>query len=150
MEKIKATLAKSKMFSWVLTRHELWIWNRHNVALGAAIGVFMGLLIPFFQVPISALLSVFLKAHVGVASLTTLITNPITFGPVYYFAFKFGEYITGIKFVSFSDSDNVINWMLNVGAPLVVGLGFFAMMGFTLTYGFVYFLFEIKFKRKNV
>lgn len=151
-EKVKARLAASKYLSWTVVREELWIFKRHNVALGAAIGVFFGFLVPLAQIPASAIVSVLLRANIGVAAVSTLITNPITFGPLYYAAYKFGEYVTGIKFTPLGESESLLQWIGGVGAPLVIGLSVFAVIGFCLTYGLVYSLFNIRdmFKKPNL
>lgn len=141
LEKIKEKLGRSKYFGWVVQRKELWVFKRHNVALGAAIGVAAGLAIPIAQIPLSAILSVFFRAHIGIAAVSTLVTNPLTFAPIYYLAYRFGEYFTGIKFVPFSESESFIAWLSGVGAPLAVGLGVFSIVGFFLTYALVYSLF---------
>lgn len=142
LEKIKAKLAKSKYFGWVVERHELWLFQRHNVSLGAAIGVAAGLAIPIAQIPLSIVLCVFFRAHIGIAAVSTLVTNPITFAPIYYLAYQFGEYFTGIEFVPMKNSEGVLEWLSGVGAPLAVGLGAFSIIGFFVTYCLVYGLFE--------
>jgi len=147
VDKIKQMLSNSRMLSWVMHRTELWIWARHNVALGAAIGVSFGLLIPLGQLPASAFLAVILRAHIGAASVATLISNPITFAPLYYAAYKFGENVTGVKFVPLSDSEGLISWMVGVGSPVMLGLATFALLGFGITYATVYCLFGVNFKR---
>lgn len=149
MEKIKARLSKSRLLSWVIERKEMWIWSRRNVALGAAIGVSMGLLIPLAQIPASAILSMLFRAHVGVASIATLITNPVTFGPVYFAAYKFGEFVTGITFSPINEHGSFLSWAGSVGLPLVVGLTVFSIIGFLVTYCFVWLIFGLKFSRKK-
>lgn len=144
LERVRAKLAASKYLSWTVAREELWIFQRHNVALGAAIGVFFGFLIPLFQIPITALVSVLLRANIGVAAISTLITNPVTFGPVYFVAYKFGEYVTGISFIPLGESESFLKWISGVGAPLFVGLSVFAVVGFIITYLLVYGLFNVK------
>ena len=115
-------LSNSRMLSWVMHRTELWIWARHNVALGAAIGVSFGLLIPLGQLPASAFLAVILRAHIGAASVATLISNPITFAPLYYAAYKFGENVTGVKFVPLSDSEGWLTSNAGPGNLRIIGI----------------------------
>ena len=62
------------------------------MALGVAIGVFFGLLIPIAQIPFSVGAAVVLRANVPAAA-STLVTNPITFAPVYYAAYELGRVI---------------------------------------------------------
>lgn len=71
----------------------LWHINRKGLALGLALGVFFGLLIPVAQIPASATLAVLLRANVPAAVASTLVTNPVTFGPVYFGAYKLGEWV---------------------------------------------------------
>ncbi|MDM7456972.1 MAG: DUF2062 domain-containing protein [Tepidimonas sp.] len=71
----------------------LWHINRKGLALGLALGVFFGLLIPVAQIPASATFAVLLRANVPAAVASTLVTNPVTFGPVYFGAYKLGEWV---------------------------------------------------------
>ncbi|TXC67466.1 DUF2062 domain-containing protein [Piscinibacter aquaticus] len=64
----------------------LWHLNRRGVALGLALGLFFGLLIPIAQIPLAGGAAVLLRANVPMAVASTLVTNPVTFGPVYYAA----------------------------------------------------------------
>lgn len=79
----------------LLRRPRLWRWSRRGVALGVALGIFFGLLIPVAQIPLSVGAAVLLRANVPAAAVSTLITNPLTFGPLYYAAYKLGHWITG-------------------------------------------------------
>ena len=43
------TLARSRWLGWLapwLGQPALWVWSRHGVALGVAIGIFFGMLVP--------------------------------------------------------------------------------------------------------
>lgn len=144
LDKVKAKMRTSKYLAWAADHKDIWVFKRHNVALGAAIGVGMGILIPLAQIPASAALSVLLRANVGVATLATFVTNPLTVGPLYYAAFRFGEKLTGIGFTPLGSSGNFFQWISGVGAPTIVGLGVFAVVGFLLTYSVVYGLFGVR------
>lgn len=73
----------------------LWHMSRRGIALGMALGVFFGLLIPLAQIPMAAGAAVALRANVPAAVASTLVTNPVTFGPVYYAAWRLGSAILG-------------------------------------------------------
>jgi hypothetical protein len=60
-----------------------------------ALGIFFGLLIPVAQIPFSAAAAVVLRANVPAAVASTLVTNPVTFGPVYYAAWRLGSALLG-------------------------------------------------------
>lgn len=68
----------------------LWSVNRHAIALGLAIGLFFGLLIPIAQMPLSAAAAVLLRANLPTAVVSTLVTNPVTVAPLYYAAWRLG------------------------------------------------------------
>ncbi|MDO4904218.1 MAG: DUF2062 domain-containing protein [Lautropia sp.] len=73
----------------------LWRMSRRGLALGIALGVFFGLLVPVAQIPLSATAAVALRANVPAAVASTLVTNPVTFGPVYYLAWRVGAALLG-------------------------------------------------------
>ena len=73
----------------------LWHLSRRGVATGAAIGVFFAFITPIAQIPLSAGLSVLLRANVPAAVVATLVNTPPTFGPVYYAAWKLGSWVLG-------------------------------------------------------
>ena len=80
-------LVANRWLAWLapwLDRPRLWRWSRRGVALGVGLGVFFGLLLPVAQIPISAVAAVLLRANLPAAVGSTLITNPVTFGPIYY------------------------------------------------------------------
>lgn len=89
-------VSQHKMLRWMgptLTRPSLWQANRRSIALGLSIGVFMGLIIPLAQIPLAAVVAIFLRANLPVAVASTLVTNPFTFAPVYFLAYKLGDFI---------------------------------------------------------
>jgi uncharacterized protein (DUF2062 family) len=94
----RAQIHDNRWLRWLgplLRRPRLWRWSRRGVALGVALGIFFGLLIPVAQIPLSVGAAVVLRANVPAAAVSTLITNPLTFGPLYYVAYKLGHWITG-------------------------------------------------------
>lgn len=60
----------------------LWVFSRRGVAIGAALGVFFGFLIPVAQIPFTAAMAVVMRANIPAAAAGTLITNPLTFAPI--------------------------------------------------------------------
>jgi uncharacterized protein (DUF2062 family) len=125
----------------ILNNPRLWHFSRKGIALGMALGVFFGLLIPIAQIPASATLAVLLRANVPMAVASTLVTNPVTFGPVYYGAYHLGEWVLGqdsndmpeaLKPLETSPEvidrtwrESISHWfeqITTVGKPLAVGL----------------------------
>jgi uncharacterized protein (DUF2062 family) len=92
-------VSQNKMLRWLgptLTRPNLWQANRRSIALGLAIGVFMGLIIPLAQIPLAALGAVLLRANLPIAVASTLVTNPFTFAPLYFLAYRLGDFVLSL------------------------------------------------------
>ena len=124
----------------------LWRITRRGVAMGMALGFFFGLLVPLAQIPLSAGAAVLLRANVPAAAAATLVTNPLTFGPVYYAAWKLGNLLldepagaaappplpTGAARAGAATPADMPWWrdvwerLTGVGKPLVLGLALMA------------------------
>ncbi|GCL63276.1 DUF2062 domain-containing protein [Pseudaquabacterium pictum] len=160
------TLAQNRWLRWLgpaLHHPRLWHMSRRGIALGAAIGVFFGFLIPLAQIPVSAAFAVALRANVPTAVASTLVTNPITFPPVYYAAWKVGGAILGEAGPAPGraqaeppPAEASGNWLQRtwaslqrVGKPLVLGLAIFACGFGLLVYLLVHLGWraQVRFKR---
>jgi hypothetical protein len=127
-----------RLLAWLgprLHHPHLWHISREGIALGAALGVFLGLMVPVAQMPVAALLAIVLRANLPMAVLGTLITNPFTFAPIYYCAYRIGLLLTGaaepavVSEVHFhADPAGLAGWLdvwserfTRLGKPLFVG-----------------------------
>lgn len=127
------------LFGTFLHHHNLWHLHRHSVAGGVAVGLFAGMIPGPVQMLSAALLSVLFKVNLPVAVLVTLFSNPFTIVPLYYCAYKIGQWLTGEdangigSYLSVHDAGFVdwlpalINWITSLGKPLAVGLPLFAL-----------------------
>lgn len=96
----RETLVANRWLRWLtpwLGHPALWHWSRRGVALGVALGIFFGLLIPLAQIPVTAAAAIVLRANLPAAAASTLVTNPVTFGPVYFAAYRLGNWLTGAE-----------------------------------------------------
>ena len=122
----------------------LWRITRRGVALGVALGIFFGLLIPVAQIPFSAAAAVALRANVPTAIASTLVSNPVTFAPLYYAAYRIGSALLGEdgKPPDFDSAgaeieENHKGWFERIaamGKPLLLGLVILACALSTLAY----------------
>ncbi len=139
-----------------LDHERLWRTDRGSVARAVAIGVFFGLLIPVAQFLFAIATAVALRAHVAIAAAATLVSNPFTFPPIYWAAYRLGSRVLG------SDDDEAAArrveteaealaghpadveglWatLQAAGAPLLVGLGLMAVVGALLGFCAVWLL----------
>jgi uncharacterized protein len=142
-----------------LAHPQLWHWSRRGVALGVALGVFFGLLIPIAQIPFSAGAAVLLRANVPAAAASTLVTNPVTFGPVYYAAYRLGSWIYGDSpekkspQIEASDPETSLwDHISKLGLPLITGLAIMATLFGLLSYFIIsaVWYWRVKAKRRRM
>lgn len=81
-------------FARHLEHDQLWHFDREPVARGLALGLFFGLMLPVAQFLFAVLFAIALRANVPVATASTLVTNPLTFPPIYWLAWQLGSWIT--------------------------------------------------------
>lgn len=145
-------IIRSRWLVWLrpwLQHPKLWHWSRRGVAMGVALGVFFGLIIPIAQIPLSVAAAVVMRANVPAAVASTLVSNPVTFGPIYYGAYRLGVWATGSKerpkTINLQNPqptvahEDISFWerITNLGKPLLVGLSITAVLIGLLTYGVI-------------
>jgi uncharacterized protein (DUF2062 family) len=151
----RETLRENRWLKWLgpaVFNPRLWHFSRRGVAVGVALGVFFGLLIPVAQIPFAAGAAVLLRANVPSAIGSTLVTNPVTFAPIYILAHKLGSALLGepvrdeavLKpddIATHAEDDRRAPWwqrtgerLMSVGKPLLLGLGILATAFGLLTY----------------
>jgi uncharacterized protein (DUF2062 family) len=152
------TLQNSRWLRWmgpVLNHPRLWHFSRKGISLGLALGIFFGLLIPVAQIPFAAAMAVAMRANVPMAVASTLVTNPVTFGPVYYGAYRLGKAVLGEDTPTESEIEaelqaaqaeplaieglgnrarHAFTQLTTVGKPLVIGLAIVASLSGILVY----------------
>lgn len=132
-------------FRNTLLHPRLWHVNRHSAAGGVAAGLFCGLFPAPFQMLGAAICAIVFRINLPIAILTTLYTNPVTFVPLYIFAYWLGSLIVGGNnaFMPPPEFDfsaigawlaASIAWLGHLGLPLVIGVTLlatlFALLGY--------------------
>jgi hypothetical protein len=131
----------------LLKRPWLWHLDRRSVALGAAIGVFFGFMIPVLQILFAALFTLLLRANLPVAAVATLVSNPFTYAPIGVLAYRTGSALLGEpisaaeeRAIERGGEDVPLapeSWgerVAALGKPLILGLAVFAVAGALLTW----------------
>jgi uncharacterized protein len=139
----------------LLQRPWLWHLTRRRVAAGAAIGVFFGLLIPVLQIVAAAAAALLLRANLPVAAAATLVSNPLTYVPIWVAAYHTGSALLGdaadaeqaharatalAEQLDAGDADTR-GWaqrVLGIGKPLMLGLTLFASVGAAIAWAVVH------------
>lgn len=144
----REAIKQNRLLSWLGPRiHDplLWHVNRNSVARGTAIGVFFGIMLPVAQIPAAAVVALALRANLWVAALTTLISNPFTYGPIYLIAYRIGSSILppAANATPVVDEQTAaalqwliesVNWLTGIGRPLVLGTLIMAVVGAIVGY----------------
>jgi uncharacterized protein (DUF2062 family) len=79
-------------FARHLSKPELWRLHRRSVPRAVALGLGVGVIIPFMHIVIAAILAIPLRANVAIAAAFTLVVNPLTIPPMYYAAYRIGSW----------------------------------------------------------
>lgn len=161
----REAISQNRWLRWLgprLMHQRLWHFSRRGVAIGAAIGVFFGLIIPLAQIPASAAGAVLMRANLPIAIASTLVTNPVTFAPVYVFAHKLGASLMHEPDTVAPDMarremnapqqdqgwwQNMRGKLLALGKPLLLGLAVLAVSASILTYTLIMLLWRLKIMR---
>ncbi len=119
----------------------LWCNAPEPVARGVAIGIFWAFVVPVAQIPLALLHCVAWRANIPAAAMATLVTNPLTLGFWLWLAYRFGSLFVNAPLQTESDlqvpATGLLDWLLTVGWPVVVGMGCFALGGALLGYALV-------------
>lgn len=108
----------------LLTKRQLWVFKLKTIRSGLAVGAFIAF-IPFPGHTIMAILSASrLNLNLPVTILGTLISNPLTIGPMFYFSYRLGIDALGLEEQNFNFSFS-LTWLQNsfenVWQPLLFG-----------------------------
>ena len=123
----KSDLQKNFIFRKLgnfLSDEDLWHMNRHSVSEALLWGsVCCFLPIPFQMFP-CLLFCIWRRTNIPIAIAVVWISNPITMGPMMYFAFEVGAALTGTD-ISLTDFELSWDWLVSglgeIWRPLIIG-----------------------------
>jgi len=142
------SIKQHRLLRWLGPRlHDpsLWRLNRRTVAKAVAIGAFFGLMIPVAQIPAAVVASLTLRANLWIAAVSTLVSNPFTYAPIYYLAYHLGARVLGVTphpevaeapvIETFSQwMTHAWQWLEGIGQPLILGMLMMAVAGAVVGY----------------
>jgi uncharacterized protein (DUF2062 family) len=139
------SIHSSRLLRWMgPILHQPWLWqfNRKTVPKSVAIGVFWGFIIPVFQSVGAVFTAIYFRGNIPVAVLSTLVTNPFTYAPVYILAYQVGTLVLGQSVDPASmaaleggmlpiESESISQWhkVGDIIKPWLLGLTIFAVVG---------------------
>ena len=104
-------------------------------------------MIPVAQILFSALFALLLRANLPVAAVATLVSNPLTYGPIFVLAYRTGSMLLGEApdtvqeaavekeaEAPLADPQTTAERFGAIGKPLVLGLAVFAVTGGIVTW----------------
>lgn len=125
-------MEQSRFIPKSVLRAELWRFTRRSVPRGVALGIIVGVLLPFAQIIFAAILSLPVRANVPLAALTTFITNPFTTPLIWAFSYQVGRWLLQVDaympegpieaFGHVRDFSSLLHWITDEGKILVFGL----------------------------
>ena len=159
------TIKHSRLLRWLGPRiHDplLWHFNRRAVARGVAVGAFFGLMIPVAQIPAAAIASLLLRGNLWIAAVSTLISNPFTYAPLYYFAYRLGARIIDAPVPAAIEAETAAapmavidsmaqawSWLSGIGQPLLLGMSIMAVSAAILGYLGVHIVWRLRVRYKR-
>ncbi len=111
-------------FRHLLHDHRLWAIRRRTVVPAFAIGIFIAFLPTPGHTLMGVLLALAFGVNIPVAALATWVSNPVTMGPMYYFAYRLGRYLLGTPLQEFQFEmswDWVTHTFLTIWQPMLLG-----------------------------
>ena len=118
----------------------------HSLALGAAIGVFIGLTptMPFHTLLILILVFATRSSFIAGITVSWIVCNPLTYIPIYYFSVLVGNYVTPYQ-LNWEKIQAVLNIFLSESSTFtnsskaLLGIGYEAMI-VLISGGFIFAL----------
>ena len=111
-------------FRHLLHDHRLWSVRRKTVVPAVSLGAFFAFM-PFPGHPLwAAFAALALRVNIPIAALTTFISNPLTMGPMYFFAYRLGAWLLGVPRKPFAmelSFEWVTSTFVNIWQPMLLG-----------------------------
>ncbi|GGD96002.1 hypothetical protein GCM10011515_14910 [Tsuneonella deserti] len=118
-------------FAARVLRSELWRFTRRSVPRGVALGMLVGIIVPFAQILFASLMCLPIRANVPIAALTTFVTNPFTTPLIWVLGYNIGSWMLRVdamtviapvnKAMERSEFGDMLQWL--TGATLVTAFG---------------------------
>ena len=145
-----------KIFGPAVLQPNLWHINKKSVSRGFAIGAFCAFLPIPGQMILAAFLSITFAANIPISLVLTWITNPITFTPIFYFAYKIGKIIFDGRITYDVDEKeiDILSNIMYIWEPLLLGSIILSITGSIVAYIIIrvywrYYVIKIWSKRKK-
>jgi len=136
-------MARSRWVPKSVLRSELWRFTRRSVPRAVALGLLVGILLPFAQIIFAAILSLPSRANVPIAAVTTFVTNPLTTPLIWAASYQVGNALLHIddraggaldRLFALTDIWSAMQWLTSEGKSLALGLVIVAVISASVGY----------------
>ncbi len=110
--------------SFLLDRTEIWHLHRRAAAGATFIGLFCAFVPVPTQMLLAAILAVAFRCNLPIAVSLVWISNPLTFPPMFYFAYRLGAWLLDMRLETDAVPMDLGWWMANldsIGVPMLFG-----------------------------
>jgi len=115
----------------------LWHLNRRSVSGAFAVGLFMAFVPIPLQMVAAAVVAIIARVNLPISVMLVWITNPITVGPIFYFAYKLGQLVLHAPPIAMN-GDFGVQWFEqhfdDIWVPMLIGSlllsTFFSLLGY--------------------
>lgn len=130
-------------FAKQLSRPDLWHLNHRSVPRAVALGLGIGIVIPFMHIVLAAILAIPVRANVWVAGAFTLLVNPLTIPPLYWAAYRIGLWELHHKALgpnpavaqeASSELARMLFWLHHASGPIAMGIATLAISAAAIGY----------------
>jgi uncharacterized protein (DUF2062 family) len=143
-------------FRLLLENSAYWSLNRRNVTRAVALGLFIAWIPLPVHIPLAAVLALLLRLNVPAAVSATLITNPFTIVPLFYFAYWVGCRTLQLPLSRFSFEltwDWISTGLMPIWKPFLLGClimgSFTAVMGYIVLGGAWHLTLLLRYHRRK-
>ncbi len=113
-----------QMFGSLLNDPNLWHLNRRSAAGAFAVGLFSAFVPIPLQMILAAALAILFRVNLPISVALVWITNPLTVGPVFYFAYRMGAWLLGQPAqadLAIHSLEQMWNGLNSIWEPLLLG-----------------------------
>ena len=120
----------------------LWHINRHSTSLAFFVGLFVAFMPVPSQMVLASLMAIWLRCNLPLSVGLCWVTNPVTMGPIFWFAYKLGALVLGEP-PQAEQFEVSLEWLANglllIWQPLLLGCliagFFFGSLGYVVIQG---------------
>jgi len=141
-----------RLFGTLLHDHSIWRLTRRSVAGAVGIGVFIAFVPIFGQMLVAAALAIYFRINLPIAVVFTWISNPFTFAPMLYVAYRLGSTLLDLPIVYTRfrlDYEWFLGILHEIWLPLLVGGVILGAAAGTISYYLIHMLWRILLLRKR-